>query len=198
MVQKLYGVVHGAQINMGGMPMPANWGTLGNPVDMDPTYQAMLAKTKMGISTGVDEALQQALGGGQGTGTMRVAGDIGARGMTDFASTIMQLKQQSAEAAKARGLEMGKTELQTALDRAGLGMGYTSGYQTAQQLPYQEWQRQQYQNSPLFSALLNLSTNYPQNPQVPNLVQSDFSGILESLLKGGAQVGAAAAGRPGK
>ena len=180
------------------MPMPTNWGTLGAPVSIDPVYQAMLAKTKMNVGQGVDEALQQVTGGGQGTGMMRVAGDISNRGYVDLASTMMQLQQQALEAAKARQVAMGQTELQTALERANLGLGYTSAYQTAQQPAYQEWQRQQYMNSPLFSALLNLSQNYPQQPQTPDLVESPLSGILQTLLKGGAAVGAAAAGRPGK
>jgi len=195
-ITKLLG---GGGTGLGGMQMPAGWGNLGAPVSTDPAYQADLARTKMNVGSGVDAALQQAFGTGgstQGTGMMRVAGDVASRGYTDLAANEMERQRQTLEAAKQRQQWMAGTEMDEAARRAGLGMAYTGAYQTAQTPAYEEWKRRQYMNSPLFAGLMNWGSQYPQNPQVPDTVESPWMGLLRSLLQGAGTVAGAAVGKP--
>jgi hypothetical protein len=186
---------------MGGMPMPTGWGTLGKSVSTEPGYQANLAKTRMNIDTGANQALQAGFGSGgstQGTGMMRILGDVGARNMTDFQSGEMERQRQSEEAAMGRRQWMAGEENSQANQRAALGMGYSQAYQASQMPAYEEWKRQQYQNSPQFSAINAWGSSYPQQPQIPDMMESPLMGIFKSFVGAGGQVAGAAAGNPKK
>jgi len=194
-------MLSGSGTGIGGMVMPKGWDTLGGTVSNDPTYQANLARAKMGIGTGVDQALQSAFGTGtstQGTGMMRTAGDIGARGMTEFGAGEMERQRQALEAAKTRQLGMAGMEMQEATNRANLGMGYSSAVQASQQPAYEEWKRRQYETSPLFGAINAWGSQYPQQPQKPDIMESPLMGFFKSLVGAGGQVAGAAAGNPSK
>lgn len=172
---------------MGGMPMPTGWKGLGESVSTDPAYQADLARTKQNVGYGVDQAMQQAFGGGggiQGTGMMRVAGDVANRGYVDLAANEMERQRQAQEAAMGRRQWMAGEELNQALSRAGLGMGYSQAYQEGQKLPYEYWRNQQYQNSPLFAALMGWGSQYPQQPQVPSMTPPWWVSLLGGAASG--------------
>ena len=199
----------------GQMPMPSilgnTQGTLegmmatGNPVNMNPVYQAMMAQAQQNMGTQMDQAMQAMNLNNTRYGTMSAqrGGQIARQGITDLNAQFAPMQAQALENAAGRqmqgaqlGMQLGQLQNQIPLDRImmanQMGNNQQQMAQGQNQLGYQDWMSRLAENRPYWQNAFQYAMGYPAGASAPQVTAPWWAqalGGVGNLLGGWGQMG---------
>jgi hypothetical protein len=178
----------------------------GSPTTTAGYASARKAQYSQELSDQLNRVMAQRAASGRSrysSGSQRAIAETAGRSALGFGTEMERLRFGAEESARGRemgifGMAPGFAQTQAGiplsyLQSAGqFGMGQWQMQQGQRQQEYDAWLRRQYGYRPEFQ----MAGSYGQ-PYAPTATPNPWISLLQGLLQGGAQVGAAAAGKPG-